>query len=140
MSLLFPKRWKHRKQMRWRNKGVSTRGTYVSYWDFWMKTIDSAYLTNRQIESARKVIVRYVRKLWKIWIRIFPDLPYTKKWLEMPMGKWKWEVDHYRVRVKRWRVLFEINWVDKKTAEEAFKQAAYKLPLRIKTVEKQEVR
>jgi len=105
-----------------------------------MKTIDSAYLTNRQIESARKVIVRYVRKLWKIWIRIFPDLPYTKKWLEMPMGKWKWEVDHYRVRVKRWRVLFEINWVDKKTAEEAFKQAAYKLPLRIKTVEKQEVR
>lgn len=140
MSLLFPKRWKHRKQMRWRNKGVSTRGTYVSYWDFWMKTIDSAYLTNRQIESARKVIVRYVRKLWKIWIRVFPDLPYTKKWLEMPMGKWKWEVDHYRVRVKRWRVLFEINWVDKKTAEEAFKQAAYKLPLRIKTVEKQEVR
>lgn len=140
MSLLFPKRWKHRKQMRWRMKGISNRWNYVSFWEFGMKAIDSAYLTNRQIEAARKVIVRYVRKLWKIWIRVFPDVPYTKKWLEMPMGKWKWDVDKYRVRVKRWRVLFEINWVDLKIASEAFKQASYKLPLRTKTIWKNEIR
>lgn len=140
MSLLSPNRWKFRKQMRARVTWMSTSWNYVAFWDFWMKAIDNGYLTNRQIESARKVIVRYVRKLGKIWIRVFPDVPYTKKWLEMPMGKWKWEVDTFRVRVRRWRVLFEINWVKREVAQEAFKQATYKLPIKTRIVERWEVK
>lgn len=137
--LLTPKRWKFRKQFRGRLKGISSTWNYVSFGDFWMKATESAYITNRQIESARKVIVRYTRKVWKIWIRVFPDLPYTKKWLEMPMGKWKWDVSMYRVRVKRGRILFEVNGLDKKVATKAFKLATYKLPLSTRLVEKWEI-
>ncbi len=140
MSLLTPNRWKYRKQHRLRNKWESLRWNYVAFWDFWLKATENTYLTNRQIEAARKVIVRYTRKVWKIWIRVFPDVPYTKKWLEMPMGKGKWDVDKFRARVKRWRVLFEINWVNKTVAQEAFRQASYKLPVWTRLVEKWEVR
>ncbi len=119
---------------------MSSRWNYVSFWDFGMKATTNDYITTRQIEAARKVIVRYTRKVWKIWIRVFPDIPYTSKWLEMPMDKGKWDVDTYRARVKRWRIIFEINWVNKKIAKEAFKQASYKLPLSTRTVEKWEVR
>ena len=140
MSLLFPKKWKFRKQHRWRIKWESFRGNYVAFWDFWLKATSNNYITNRQIEAARKVIVRYTRKVWKIWIRVFPDLPYTKKWLEMPMGKGKWDVDIYRFRVKRGRILFEVNWVRREVAEEAFRQASYKLPVSTRLVAKGEVR
>jgi large subunit ribosomal protein L16 len=140
MSLLMPMRWKFRKQRRWRNKGISNRWNYVAFGEFWMKALKNVYITNRQLEAARKVIIRYIRKTWKLWIRIFPDIPYTKKWLEMPMGKWKGDVDHYRARVKRWRIIFEITGVDRETAEEAFKQAAYKLPGQYKLVERGEIR
>lgn len=138
--LLSPNRWKHRKQRRWRIAWISSNWDYVSYGDFGMKATTNAYLTNRQIEAARKVIVRYTRKMGKIWIRIFPDLPYTKKWLEMPMGKWKGEVDSYLVRIKRGKILFEINWISREDAAEAFKQASYKLPLSTRIVAKWEVR
>ncbi len=137
--LLTPKRWKFRKQFRGRLKGASSTWNYVSFGDFWMKATENAYLTNRQIESARKVLVRYTRKVWKIWIRIFPDLPYTKKGLEMPMGKWKWDVSMYRVRVKRGKILFEVNGLNKEIANKAFKLATYKLPLRTRLVEKWEI-
>lgn len=140
MSLLTPKSWKYRKQMRWRIEWASSRWNYVSFWDYGMKATTNAYITNRQIEAARKVIVRYTRKVWKLWIRVFPDLPYTKKGLEMPMGKWKWDVDKFVVRVKRWRILFEVNGLDKKTAMEAFRQASYKLPVWTRITEKWEVR
>lgn len=140
MSLLSPNRWKFRKQRRWRNEWEASSWNYVAFWDFWMKATENTYLTNRQIEAARKVIIRRVKKLWKLWIRIFPDLPYTKKWLEMPMGKWKWDVDTFRVRIKRWKVLFEVNWVDRDTATEIFKLATYKLPVKTRTVERWEVR
>ena len=139
MSLLMPMRWKFRKQRRGRNKWIATRWTYVAFGDYWMKALENVYITNRQLEAARKVLVRYVRKVGKLWIRIFPDLPYTKKWLEMPMGKGKWDVDHYRARVKRWKIIFEITGVDRQTAEEAFKQAAYKLPWRYKLVERWQI-
>lgn len=140
MSLLMPKRWKHRKQMRSRLKGASHRWTYVSFGDFWMKATENAYLTNRQIEAARKVIVRYTRKVGKIWIRVFPDVPYTKKGLEMPMGKWKWDVDMYRARVKRGKIIFEVSGLNRETAEKAFKLAAYKLPLKVRMTERGEIR
>lgn len=138
MSILTPKKWKYRKQMRWRIKWISTSWNEVSFWEFWMKSLSNNYITNRQIEAARKIIVRSTKKVWKMWIRIFPDIPYTKKWLEMPMWKWKWDVDFYRVRVKRWRVLFEVSWIQRSEAENAFKEAAYKLPIKIKFVEKWE--
>ena len=138
--LLVPKRWKFRKQRRGRIKWMSPKWNNVAFWDFWMKITSNAYITNRRIEAARKVIVRYTRKVWKIWIRIFTDLPQTKKWLEMPMGKWKWDVDKFTARVKRWKILFEINWVDRKVANEAFKQATYKLPMSTRTVERWEIR
>ncbi len=140
MSLLSPNRWKHRKQMRLRVEWMATRGTYVSFGDFGMKALNNCYLTNRQLEAARKVIVRFTRKLGKIRLRVFPDVPYTKKWLEMPMGSWKWDVDTFRARIRRWAILFEINWVSREVAQEAFKQASYKLPLQTVTVEKWEIK
>jgi len=119
---------------------MATRWTYVSFWDFGMKALNNCYLTNRQIESARKVIVRFTRKLGKIRLRVFPDVPYTKKGLEMPMGSWKWDVDTFRARIRRGTVLFEINWVSREVAQEAFKQASYKLPLQTVTVGKWEIK
>ena len=140
MVLLAPNRWKHRKQFRGRLKGISSRGTRVAFWQYGLKATSWWYLTNRQLESARKVIVRVTRKVGKIWFRVFTDLPYTKKWLEMPMGKGKGDVDTYRARVKPGRIIFEINGVDRATAKEVFKQATYKLPISTTMVERGEMR
>lgn len=140
MVLLSPNRWKYRKQFRGRLKGMSTRGNRVAFGQYWLKATTAWYLTNRQLESARKVIVRVTRKIGKIWFRVFTDLPYTKKGLEMPMGKGKGEVDTYRVRVKPWKIIFEISGVDKATAKEVFKQATYKLPLSTTLVERGEIK
>jgi large subunit ribosomal protein L16 len=137
--LLVPKRWKHRKQFRWRIQGVAKWNTYVAFWDYGIKALENAYITSRQIESARKVLVRYNRKVGKVWIRIFPDIPYTKKWLEMPMGKGKWWVDFYVARVKRWTVMMEISWVSEEVAKEAIKQAWYKFPIKVKMVSRHEI-
>jgi large subunit ribosomal protein L16 len=140
MSLLSPNRRKFRKQRRWRNEWSTQAGSDVAFGSFGMKAVTNAYISSRQIEAARKVIVRYTRKTGKIWIRIFPDLPYTKKWLEMPMGSGKWEVDHFQVRVKRGKILFEVSGIDRTFAEECFKQASYKLPLSTRLVERNEIR
>lgn len=140
MVLLAPNRWKHRKQFRWRLKGISSRGNRVAFGEYGLKATTAWYLTNRQLESARKVIVRVTRKVGKIWFRVFPDLPYTKKGLEMPMGKGKGDVDTYRARVKPGRIIFEIDGVDRATAKEVFKQATYKLPISTNMVERGEMR
>lgn len=139
MSLLVPQRRKHRKVALWRLKWIASNATDVSFWEFWLKAVSNWYITSRQIESARKVIIRYIRKTWKIWIRIFPDVPVTKKPLEVKMGWWKWAVDHYMARIRRWRVLFEINGVNHDLAKEIFKQASYKLPVQTKTIAKWEL-
>jgi large subunit ribosomal protein L16 len=140
MSLLTPNRWKFRKQHRWRLDGAVTRWARVEFWDFWIKAISSGYITSRQLEAARKVIVRKTRKIGKIWFRVFPDVPYTKKWLEMPMGKGKWDVDCFRVRVLRWKVLFEISWLSKEVATEVFRQASFKLPIQTTIVARDEIK
>ncbi len=140
MVLLSPNRWKFRKQFRWRLKGKSHRGNRVAFGDRGLKAVTSWYLTNRQLEAARKVIVRKTRKVGKIWFRVFTDLPYTKKWLEMPMGKGKWDVDTYRVRVLPGRMIFEVSWIDRETAKEVFKQATYKLPLKTTMVGRGEIK
>ena len=140
MVLLAPNRWKHRKQFRGRLKGKSQRSNRVAFGDWWLKATSAWYLTNRQLEAARKVIVRVTRKIGKIWFRVFTDLPYTKKGLEMPMGSGKGDVDTYRVRVKPWKMIFEISWVDRETAAEVFKQATYKLPVKTALVARGEIK
>jgi len=137
--LLVPKRWKHRKQFRWRIQGKAKGNTYVAFGDYGMKALDNAYITSRQLEAARRVLVRYNRKVGKIWTRIFPDIPYTKLWLEMPMGKGKGWVDYYVARVKRWTIMMEISWVPEEVAKEAIKQAWYKFPVKVKMVARHEI-
>ena len=137
--LLVPKRWKHRKQFRWRIKWKSKGNTYVAFGDYGIKALDNGYVTSRQIEAARKVLVRYNRKVGKIWIRIFTDIPYTKIWLEMPMGKGKGWVEYYRARVKRWTIMMEMSWVPKEVAYEAFKKAGYKFGMKTKAVARWEI-
>ncbi len=137
--LLVPKRWKHRKQFRWRIQGVAKGNTYVAFGEYGLKALENAYITSRQIESARKVLVRYNRKVGKIWIRVFTDIPYTKKWLEMPMGKGKGAVDMYVARVKRGTIMMEMSWVSEEVAREAIKQAWYKFPIKVKMVSRHEI-
>jgi len=137
--LLVPKKWKHRKQFRWRIQGKAKGNTYVAFGDYGIKALQNAYITSRQLEAARRVLVRYNRKVGKIWTRIFPDIPYTKLWLEMPMGKGKGWVDHYVARVKRWTIIMEISWVSEEVAKEAIKQAGYKFPIKVKMVAKNEI-
>lgn len=108
--------------------------------DFGVKAVWAWYVTSRQLEAARKVLVRVTRKVGKIWFRVFPDLPYTKKGLEMPMGSGKGDVAQYRVRVKPGRILFEISWITLEQAKEVINQAGYKLPIQIRAVERGEVR
>ncbi len=140
MVLLAPNSWKFRKQFRGRLTGKASTGNYVAFGDYGLKATTSGYLTNRQIESARKVIVRVTRKFGRIWLRVFPDLPFTKKGLEMPMGSGKGDVDTYRTRIKPGKVLFEISGVDKAAAAAIFKEAGYKLPVKTVMVERGEIK
>ncbi|HMT00829.1 MAG TPA: 50S ribosomal protein L16 [Candidatus Absconditabacterales bacterium] len=140
MSLLTPKSRKFRKRMRGNLKGVSTQGSQVAFGDFGMKAIQSGYISSRQLEAARKVIVRDIRKTGKLRFRVFPDVPYTRKGLEMPMGKGKGDVDHYNTEVRRGKILFEITGVDRAQAEEIFEKASHKLPISTKTIGKGEMK
>lgn len=126
--------------MRSRITGAATRGNQVVFGEFGLKALTSSYVTNRQLEAARKVIVRYTRKVGKMWFRVFPDVPYTKKGLEMPMGTGKGDVSIYTARIKKWGLIFEVSGLDRETAAKAFKLAGYKLPMKVKIVEKGEIR
>ena len=137
--LLTPKRRKHRKQMIPNLKGKSTRWSTVAFWEFGLKATTSDYLSNRQLEAARKVIVRHTRKIWKIRFRVFPDVPFTKIWLEMPMGKGKWEVDIYKAPVRKWKIILEISWLDAKTAKTVLTSASKKLSVKTRVVAKWEI-
>ena len=128
--MLQPSRTKYRKAHRGVIKGLATRGAEMSFGDYALKTI--GYITSRQIESARKAIVRYLKKGGQLWIRIFPDKPYTKKALEVPMGGGKGGVEMYRAPVKPGRILFEIGDIAPEVAREAFTLASYKLPVKTK--------
>lgn len=139
MVLLAPNKWKYRKQFRGRVTGKAQRGNRVSFGEFGMKAISGGYVTNRQLEAARKVIVRITRKVGKVWMRVFPDLPYSKKALEMPMGSGKGDVSTYRVRVHPGRVLFEISGVTKEDAEKVLHQAGYKLPVQVSVIARDQV-
>ncbi len=136
--MLMPKRVKHRKVMRGRMTGTAQNGAKVSFGEYGLKAVESAKITSRQIESARVAITRKVKRGGKLWIRIFPDFPFTKKAAETRMGKGKGNPEGFVARVLPGRILFEIAGVDEELAREALKSASNKLPLktRIVTIEK----
>ena len=128
--MLMPKRAKYRKQMRGRMKGLASRGVEVQFGDYGLQALEPSWITSRQIEAARRTIVRFVKRRGRIWIRIFPDKPVTAKPAETRMGKGKGAVDHYVAVVKPGRVLFEIAGVTEDMARDAMRLAAYKLPIK----------
>jgi len=130
--MLSPKRTKFRKQQRGRMKGRATRGTTVAFGDFGLVALEKQWITNRQIEAARIAITRHVKRGGKVWIRIFPDMPYTKKPAETRMGKGKGAPEYWVAPVKPGTVMFELGGVDRTMAEEAMKRAGSKLPLKTK--------
>lgn len=133
--MLFPKKVKHRKWQRGRSRGrKETRGAELSFGSFGLKVLDSCWLTARQIEAARRTITRYVQRGGKLWIRVFPDKPVTKKGIEVPMGGGKGGVDHYVMPVKPGRIIFEMDGVSKEMAKEAMRRAGHKLPVKTKFV------
>ena len=132
--MLQPKRTKYRKQQKGRNKGLAQRGNLVSFGSFGLKSLDSGRITNRQIEAARIVMTRHMKREGKVWIRIFPDKPITSKPLEVRMGKGKGALDHWVAQVQPGRVMFELDGVTEEVAREALRLAAQKLPVQTKVI------
>jgi large subunit ribosomal protein L16 len=136
--MLFPKRVKYRKQMRGRMKGRASRGTEVNFGDYGLQALEPGWVTARQIEAARRALVRYMRRRGKVWIRIFPDKPVTKKPAETRMGKGKGAVDHWVAVVKPGRILFEISGLNEEGAREAMRLASHKLSVKTKFIKRLE--
>ncbi len=132
----MPKRVKYRKQMRGRMRGKANRGAVVQFGDFGLQSTEPVWLTSRQIEAARRAIVRYIRRRGKIWIRVFPDKPITQKAAETRMGKGKGNVEYWVAVIKPGRVLFEMSGVEESIAREALRLAAHKLPCKTKFVKR----
>ncbi len=128
--MLQPKRTKFRKQRKGRNRGIATRGNRVSFGEYGLKATTRGRITARQIEAARRAITRHVKRGGKLWIRIFPDVPVTKKPLEVRMGNGKGNVEFWVAKVQPGRVLYEIEGVPEDVAREAFRLAAAKLPVK----------
>ncbi len=127
--MLQPKRTKFRKQQTGRNRGLAQRGSTVSFGEFGLKATGRGVITARQIEAARRAMTRHVKRGGKIWIRIFPDVPVTKKPLEVRQGKGKGNVEYWVCKIQPGRVLYEMEGVSEDVAREAFRLAAAKLPL-----------
>ena len=127
--MLQPKRTKFRKQQKGRNRGLSHRGSTVTFGEFGLKALGRGRITARQIEAARRAMTRHIKRGGKIWIRIFPDKPITKKPLEVRQGKGKGNVEYWVAQVQPGRVLYEMEGVNEDVAREAFTLAAAKLPI-----------
>jgi large subunit ribosomal protein L16 len=136
--MLMPRRVKHRKVMRGRMSGMAKGGTAVSFGEYGLATLEPAWITSRQIEAARRAMTRSVRRGGKIWIRIFPDKPATKKPAETRMGSGKGAPDHWVAVVRPGRILFEMAGVDRAQAAEAMRLAAHKLPVATRFIVKDE--
>jgi len=136
MAILAPRRVKHRKWRKGRSKGRESRGTELSFGSYGLKSLETRWVSAQQIEAARKTILRYLKKGGKLWIRIFPDKPVTKKGTEVPMGGGKGSVDHYVFPIKPGRIIFEVEGIDEKIAIEAFEKAADKLPVKTKFIKR----
>ena len=134
--MLMPKRVKYRKQMLGRMKGRATRGTQIVFGEYGLQALEPAWITARQIEAARRAIVRHVRRRGKYWIRVFPDKPVTAKPAETRMGKGKGSVDHWVAVVKPGRIMFELSGVSEEMAREAMRLASHKLPIKCQFVKR----
>jgi len=128
--MLMPKKVKFRKQQRGRRKGMAKGGDYIAFGDFAMQALEPGWITSRQIEAARVAITRAVKRGGKVWIRIFPDKPYTKKPLETRMGKGKGAPEGWVAVVKPGRILYELEGVPEEVAQEAMRLASYKMPIK----------
>lgn len=128
--MLQPKKRKYRKEFRGRRKGLAQRGNAIDFGEFGLKTLDRGWLSARQIEAARKTITHHTKRLGKLWIRVFPDKPTTKKGAGVKMGSGKGDIDQYVAVIKPGRVLFEISGVPQAVAQEAFRKAGHKLPFK----------
>jgi len=137
--MLMPKRVKYRKQMRGRMKGRASRGAEISFGDYGMQALEPGWVTARQIEAARRALVRYMKRRGKVWIRVFPDKPVTKKPAETRMGKGKGAVDHWVAVVKPGRILFEVSGLDDASAHEAIRLASHKLSIKTKFIQRDEL-
>ena len=132
--MLMPKKVKYRKQQRGRMCGKAQRGSELSYGDYGLKVLEPGWITDRQIEASRVAIARFVQRGGKVWVRLFPDKPVTKKPAETRMGKGKGAPDHWIAVVRPGKILFEMEGVTLQEAEEALRLAAHKLPLRTRMV------
>ena len=133
----MPKKVKHRKWRKGKRRAeVETRGSELAFGSFGLKAVEAKWVSARQIEAARRTVIRYLKKGGKFWIRIFPDKPVTKKGTEVPMGGGKGGVDHYVFPVKPGRIIFELEGVKEEIAKEAFKMAADKLPIKTKFIKR----
>jgi len=137
--VLAPKKIKYRKQMKGRRNGLAWNGSDIDFGDYGLVALEAAWLTSRQIEAARIAITRHMKRLGKVWIRIFPDKPVTKKPAETRMGKGKGAPEYWVAVVLPGRVLFEIEGVDVKIAKEAMRLAAHKLPIKTRLVAREGV-
>ncbi|MCA9439144.1 MAG: 50S ribosomal protein L16 [Candidatus Omnitrophica bacterium] len=135
--MLMPKRVKYRKMQRGRLRGKAQRGNSVAFGTYGLQAMESQYVTSRQIEAARRAMVRYIRRGGKIWIRIFPDKPVTMRAAETRMGSGKGNVDHYVAAVRPGRVMFEIAGVREDVAREALRLAGHKLPMRTQFIKRE---
>ncbi|MBT3216132.1 MAG: 50S ribosomal protein L16 [Candidatus Marinimicrobia bacterium] len=137
--MLEPKKTKYRRHHRGNRRGMAMRGNHVAFGSYGLKAVEGGWITARQIESARITVARAVRKIGKMWIRIFPDKPITQKPAETRMGKGKGAPEYWVAVVKPGRILFEVEGVTKEIAEEAFYAASSKLPVKTKVVERRKI-
>lgn len=138
MAILVPKKTPHRKVRKGKNEGVATRCNSVDFGDWGLMSLDNERVNSRQIEAARQAITRYIKRGGKIWIRVFPHTPVTKKPLDVKMGGGKGEPQFYVAKVKAGTVMFEIADVTDEQAKEALRLASHKLPVRCKIIKKEE--
>jgi large subunit ribosomal protein L16 len=138
--MLMPKRVKWRKQMRGRMTGHETRGVEISFGEYGLQALEPCWLTQRQIEAARRALVRYMKRRGKVWVRIFPDKPVTQRAAESRMGKGKGAVDHWVAVIKPGRIIFEVAGLPEEIAKEAIRLASHKLPIKTKMVTSDEAR
>jgi len=136
--MLMPKKVKYRKQQRGRTRGKAWRGSSLAFGDYGLKTLDAAWITDRQIEAGRIAIARFVKRGGKVWIRVFPDKPVTKKPAETRMGKGKGAPEYWVAVVKPGRILYEMEGVPESVAREAMRLAAQKLPVHTRFVMREE--
>ncbi|MEJ2060967.1 MAG: 50S ribosomal protein L16 [Gammaproteobacteria bacterium] len=135
--MLQPKRTKFRKQFKGKNRGLANNGNKVSFGEYGLKAVDRGRITARQIEAARRAMTRHVKRGGKIWIRIFPDVPVTKKPLEVRQGKGKGNVEYWVAKIQPGKMLYEMEGVSEDIAREAFRLAAAKLPIKTVFVSRQ---